>query len=309
MVIAYVASGKEEPVEIIKDSISNGDIAVIKESQYPYEADAYYLIKIKGTKNSVIRIEVRTSSDLDEINLNSPMLYGHLMDEKEEECHLFTVDTPQSGDRYRIDITTTTNNLNIFYRETTGTENSQFVVESNKFVVLDESERVKKPRICIKSRGGAASYGIQISELKVSQTINNIEPAVNGLIYTYALQPKQYQYYRHFHTSIQNKSDPSSKKVETTYYLRRIIGNPIMYVAKCEYYPNCFYDSQSVEQGIINGTIIDPVKTNEFYTLPMENLVEADISSPTQTLMLVYCDSTEMCEYQISISETEDALK
>ena len=109
-----------------------------------------------------------------------------------------------------------------------------------------------------------------------------------------------------------NSPQQTGPTQQVNYYMMELFGFPAMTVVKCDNYPLCSLDDQTLEKGTSPKTI------NRFSSLNLVEDLHGDISpiSKTQTLLVVECKDIEgeqnfdiFCGYNTMIKKNEESIQ
>ena len=144
---------------------------------------------------------------------------------------------------------------------------------------------------------------MQITDLtNLSKTYATNQPLVNGVPYRHFLDVGKIAYYRH--------TGFDKTRRETNYNLKVIKGDPIMYIHRCDTFPECFYTEDRLR--VIYDELKKPHDVNGFFTYAITKEQEENEISYSQNLLIVKCGdkltANEQCEFEITFTDNNNFM-
>lgn len=293
-------------------ALYNGDIITIKESELPKvsEEKNYYEVKVRADKNVYVTVSSRIISNVNKIFPNDKAVNGFIdIDKQSKECFNFEPSLPSGATAdFEVSVLAKGTPMQVFFEdEYTRKELPKMgtydIIDQLSFIFPSLEEAGKL--ICLRPLGDEkkGAFTMQITDLSnLGKTYATNQPLVNGVPYKHILYVGNIAYYRH--TGFDLTRDV------TNYNLKVIKGDPIMYIHRCDYFPECYYTEDRLK--VIADELIKPHDVNGFFTYAISKEEEENEISYSQTLLIVKCGdkltANQPCEFEITFTDNNNYM-
>ena len=297
-----IGEERPNPIEMKKDMLFNGLIAIVKNIEYV--SNSSYQMEITCSKaNTLVKIGVRENKASRTIAPDSKAIYGYLSETDKVLNDCFQIERSTTDQSYMIDVLTRTRNIviKITNLDEHPEDDKEFDVELQNQILITDSTLESNKYVCVTPKNGTTEAGYSVQVTKYSDiTTGKIEPLVNGISYNKTLTYGQRQYYRHY----KHYNDDTE---ETNYNVRVERGNVETFVHTCTTYPNCNYDDATLTVLAMNNQLIYPRDIGGFHTIGVTGDKITNLLDETQTLLIVKCDSPT-CVFKVSFFDEDDKM-
>ena len=296
----YFDEIKKTETTINIDELENGKYAFINEANYPayYEENSssnYFLIEVTSTANSLVTVGVNLNlikSSNEEIIPtkylpNSKEIYGILNNNSPKQCFDFGIESTQTLNYY-LNVLDFQRNININLVNKNGDIINTNEIKEGSILLTISSESAGYYYCLTKKNNDEinASFVLQVTyDINNNYYKNIYSPQINGFFYERYLESGQFAFY----TGLSSMK----YKTELRYYLKKIEGFPEMYFVKCETFPYCKFDINSLPPDSIK-----PTKINEMFSYSIYKTEITTNISPQQYVLLVYCNPGQNCSFE-----------
>ena len=291
-------------------ALYNGDIITINEENLPQvsEDKNYYVVNVLADKNVYVTVSSRIISTVNVIYPNEKAVSGYVdTNIIEKECFNFEPSIIGHTADYEVSILAKSTPMQVYFETEEGVEVPEMgtyeVTAQLSFIFPSIKESGKL--ICLRPLGDAkaGSFTLQITDLtNLSKTYATNQPLVNGVPYRHFLDVGKIAYYRH--------TGFDKTRRETNYNLKVIKGDPIMYIHRCDTFPECFYTEDRLR--VIYDELKKPHDVNGFFTYAVTKEQEENEISYSQNLLIVKCGdkltANEQCEFEITFTDNNNYM-
>ena len=307
--LSKVSSYKTPSIDKIFSFVEEDYIKEISEN-------TFYVLEIESIEYQSVTISIKASMYdknsgklYSEILPNSVSKYSYLTSSFGEECFKvdenYLNDNVKEGDFLYASVEYFTNPIVTYlkYNENDEIPKETMDLSQRTINLILEKKSNKYPSICFNNEKKDTSFKLEVSHIsKTNENIDIYNPLSSGFFYTKTLSKNNLALYTH------NSDIHYIDKI--TFYLKVIKGNPNIYIAPCETYPNCFTTVSELEN---NNKIIKPEKSENIYSYTINNGHQKDLSpyGPTQNLLYVFCPedtSDQYCQYEVMIYSNFDEI-
>ena len=299
MNIKYVNKNNQE-IEINSASFDNGKYAIFEEKDNNIEK---YIIEVTAPANSLITFgnninrykEKELSNTATKYKINTNEIYGVLNRESNIQCFDFNIGSQTNSYLSIIDF-----NKNLELKSVGKNNNGIKIPIENGNTLFIINEKYKDDYFCLYRKNNESNYDSPFA-LQVTYDITNnyykniFSPQINGIFYERHLEKGQLAFYTGLSTI--------DFKKELRYYLKKNSGYPEMYFAKCNNYPNCKFDNNSLQ-----SEAIKPEEINDMFSYSIYKTEAKTLIAQEQYVLLVYCNGDTDCLFQTNFYSELDKI-
>ncbi len=275
--------------EIDSFNMQYGYATFFREKDYYKKPNSYYEIQLSLYTHSfyIINSKVFNDGQIDFL-ANSYAFTGYIRSDLLNK-HCINIKVKEESEDEQINVHLMSMYKSFSYNIDDSSEYN--LVEYDKTFHLKR----KNQKMCIKS-DDILVYFLEIIDLNEKSNFSNYyTPQISGYIYNRMISPKKIVYFNY------GKQDDSSM-VTVTYYLKVKKGNPVLYQAICDTYPNCVYEFENIKPLIADKKLKETNLINNIYLISFDSDSQRRITSNKQNLYAVACYGEEECEYESIIS-------
>ena len=317
--IKGIREGQSSFLVLPKYKINNGVIYSFNEKNVEEDINGNYTLEITSMEYQFITLIIKSSiiendNYLSEITPNSIGKYSYFISSKinNNECYKINenyikayLNNNDNNDLLYVSIDFFTKPIYSYFKYS----NSKKVIENNQnkesINSIISKENNEYPQICLQSEelNSENSFMIQIHHINPNnKNIDIYNPIISGFFYKKILPPNSLALFTH------NSDIHKIRKL--MFYLKPIQGNPVMYNAPCEDYPNCFNTIVEISNHpeVIKAQDFGDIQFSE--DLFTEKRMDYSPYGPFQNLLYVYCpnNNSQICQFDILISSDLDEI-